>query len=166
MEEVLLTEQRLKAIAKQHFDAEDARNVEAISETVADDVEYLVAEPWYPDDPLVGPRISGRQAVRDLWTGYYEKFDEIKIECNEDEMVAFPERNLVFCHVRITATPNEEFEGFPAGKPFCSQVGAMCAYNDAGEMISETVYGDIGKVLGGLRRMREFLAETNALPIG
>lgn len=158
----MLTEQQLKAAAKKHFDAEDARDLDLIVETVSEDVEYLVREPYYPDDDQAITRRFGQGAVRDLWSGYYDRFDSIKIECLEEEMVAFPERGLVFCHVKILATPNQDFFGFPAGKAIRSMVGAMCQFNDEGKMTSETVYGDMGAVLNGVARMREYLKETGA----
>lgn len=158
----MLTEQELKTAARIHFEAEAARDVDMIADTVDDHVEYHVVSPFYPDDPRAEHKISGKQAVRDLWTGYYELFGHHHIECLEDEMITFPEKGLVFCNVRITTTPSQDFEGFPAGKPFSYTVGAMCSYNEAGKMTSETVYGSMGKVLGGIRRMHDFLAEEQA----
>lgn len=161
----MLSEARLKQALIEHFDAELQRDVDWIRRTVAEDVEYHVIGPHYPDDPQTkAETASGRDAVGQLWENYYRKFSEYKIECTEDDMLAFPERNLVFAHVRITATPAEDFEGFPAGKPFSYQTGALCEFDDSGEMVKETVFGSLGQVLMDLRRMREFLAETGQQP--
>lgn len=160
----MLTEQQLKMAAKNHFDAEEARDIDWIARTVTEDVYYLVASPWYPDDPAAAEsRISGRQAVCDLWEGYFERFNEIQLSAPLEKMIAFPDKNLVFCHLDIRATPIDDFEGFPGGKPWCSEVAALCVFNDDSVMISETVYGDVGKVMLGLGRMREFLQEGEAV---
>jgi len=156
----MLTEKQLMAAAKEHFAAEDARDLARLARTVSDDVEYLVREPYYPDDPGAITKRQGQGAVLDLWSGYYERFDAIRIECEEEDMVAFPGRNLVFCNVKILATPNQDFFGFPAGKPIRSLVGALCKFNDDGKMTSEAVYGDMGAVLTGVARMRAFLGKN------
>ena len=161
----MLTEAQLKAAAKEHFAAEEARDVEWIGRTVAENVEYIVLEPGYSDDPLRAPgaaegNTTGRQAVKDLWTNYYEIFHNHRILCRDEDMYVIPDRNLVFCNVRITATPTQDFEGFPANKEFSYTVGALCAYNDEGKMTRETVYGSMGRVLMGLRRMREWASES------
>jgi hypothetical protein len=90
-------------------------------------------------------------------------FASYEIDCPDENMLAWPEKNLVFAQVRIRATPAVAFEGFPAGKPFCYQTGALCWFNDKGEMTREKVFGSLGQVLMDLRRMREHLDATESL---
>lgn len=157
----MLTEQRLKELLREHFDAEAQRDVQWIKDTVSLDCEYNVIGPYYPDDPVKKAKTAdGREAVGRLWENYYRKFSSYQIDCGEDDMIAWPEQGLIFAQVRITATPAEDFEGFPAGKPFCYQTGALCWFDDNGEMTREKVFGSLGQVLMDLRRMRDFLGET------
>ena len=159
----MLTEAQLKRIMKEHFDAEAARDVDWICDTVTEDCVYNVIGPWYPDDPVKrGPSAQGREAVRQLWINYFNTFSDYSIVCPEEEMVAFPEQRMVMARVKITATPNEDFEGFPAGKAFCYNTCALCGFDENGKMTYETVYGSLGQVLYDFRRMREFLAEESA----
>ena len=164
----MLTEKRLKALMTEHFEAEARRDVEWIKRTVSHDCEYEVIGPYYPDDPVKKAKTAdGRDAVGQLWEKYFQKFSSYEIDCPEDNMLAWPQQNVVFAQVRIRATPAVEFEGFPAGKPFCYQTGARCWFNDAGEMTREKVFGSLGQVLMDLRRMRDFLGtEPSGTPAG
>lgn len=158
----MLTHVQLKKALADHFDAERRRDVDSIVDTLAADAVYHVVGPHYPDDPLrQHATAEGREAVRQLWVKYFRKFSSYQIECGEDDMLAWPERNIVFAQVQITATPAEDFEGFPAGKPFCYRTGALCHFDDSGRLTHETVFGSLGQVLMDFRRMREFLVETN-----
>ena len=159
----MLTPEQLKKALKEHFDAEAARDVQWICDTVTQDAEYHVIGPYYPDDPVKKKATAqGREAVRQLWINYFENFAEYAIECPESEMFPIADTNLIFARVSITATPSHDFEGFPAGKPFCYRTGALCEFNDEGKLIMETVFGSLGQVLFDFRRMREFLAESGA----
>ena len=157
----MLTEQRLKQLLREHFDAEAARDVTWIKNTVSADCEYEVIGPYYPDDPVKKAKTAeGREAVGLLWENYFRKFSSYQIECGDADMLAWPEQGLVFSKVSITATPAEDFEGFPAGKPFCYRTGALCWFDDSGAMTKEMVFGSLGQVLMDLRRMRDFLAQS------
>lgn len=159
----MLNEKKLKELLHEHFEAEAQRDVDWIKRTVSHDCEYEVIGPYYPDDPVKKAKTAeGREAVGQLWENYYRKFSSYEIECDDDDMIAWPDKNLVFARVRIRATPAEDFEGFPAGKPFRYQTGALCWFNDGGEMTKEMVFGSLGQVLMDLRRMREYLAESEA----
>lgn len=159
----MLTPEQLKKALKEHFDAEAARDVQWICDTVTQDAEYHVIGPFYPDDPVKKKATAqGREAVRQLWINYFESFSEYAIECPESEMFPIAGTNLIFARVSITATPAHDFEGFPAGKPFCYRTGALCEFNDEGKLTMETVFGSLGQVLFDFRRMREFLAESGA----
>jgi hypothetical protein len=161
--QVLLTEQKLKQLMREHFDAEQQRDIQWIKDTVSHDCEYNVIGPFYPDDPVKKSKTAdGREAVGKLWENYFRKFASYQIDCGEDDMIAIPEQGLVMAQVRITATPAIDFEGFPAGKPFRYETGALCWFNDEGEMTREKVYGSLGQVLMDLRRMRDFLAESRS----
>jgi hypothetical protein len=157
----MLTEQRLKELLREHFDAEAQRDVQWIMDTVSHDCEYNVIGPFYPDDPIKkGKTADGRAAVGALWENYYRKFASYEIDCPDENMIAWPEQGLIFANVNITATPKVDFEGFPAGKPFCYQTGALCWFDENGEMTREKVFGSLGQVLMDLRRMRDFLEES------
>lgn len=157
----MLDEKKLKSLLREHFDAEQGRDVDWIKETVSHDCEYEVIGPYYPDDPVKKAKTAeGREAVGQLWENYFRKFSSYQIECGDEDMIAWPEQGLVFAKVSITATPAVDFEGFPAGKPFCYKTGALCWFDENGEMTKEMVFGSLGQVLMDLRRMRDFLAET------
>jgi len=159
----MLTSKKLKELLREHFDAEQQRDVQWIKDTVSHDCEYEVIGPYYPDDPIKkGKTAEGREAVGALWENYFRKFSSYEIECGEEDMIAMPEEGLVFAKVSITATPAEDFEGFPAGKPFKYRTGALCWFDESGEMTKEMVFGSLGQVLIDLRRMRDFLAEPAA----
>jgi hypothetical protein len=151
----MLDDKRLKSLLREHFDAEAARDVQWIKKTVA----------YYPDDPVKKAKnAEGREAVGQLWENYFRKFRSYQIECGEESMYTWPEQGLVFAKVSITAIPAEDFEGFPAGKPFCYRTGALCWFNELGEMTKEMVFGSLGQVLLDLRRMHDFLAESATAP--
>ena len=155
----MLTEMKLKELLREHFDAEAQRDVEWIKRTVSIDCEYEVIGPYYPDDPVKKAKTAdGRAAVGQLWENYFSKFSSYEIDCPFENMLAWPEQNVIFAQVRIRATPAVDFEGFPAGKSFCYQTGALCWFNDQGEMTREKVFGSLGQVLMDLRRMRDHLA--------
>ena len=159
----MLTPAQLKKALKEHFDAEAARDVPWIVDTVTDDCEYHVIGPYYPDDPVRKKAAAqGREAVRQLWINYFSNFSSYQIVCPEEEMFPIAGTNLIFARVSITATPVNEMDGFPAGKPFCYRTGALCEFDDQGKMTMETVFGSLGQVLMDFRRMREFLAESRA----
>jgi hypothetical protein len=161
----MLDDKRLKSLLREHFDAEAARDVQWIKKTVAQDCEYEVIGPYYPDDPVKKAKnAEGREAVGQLWENYFRKFRSYQIECGEESMYTWPEQGLVFAKVSITAIPAEDFEGFPAGKPFCYRTGALCWFNELGEMTKEMVFGSLGQVLLDLRRMHDFLAESATAP--
>jgi hypothetical protein len=156
----MLSEAQLKRHLQDHFDAERARDVDWIVDTISEHAEYYVVGPHYPDDPVRKKATAeGREAVRQLWINYFSKFSSYDIQCREEDMLAFPERNIVWAQVSITATPAQDFEGFPAGKPFCYRTAALCHFDDDGKLTKETVYGSLGQVLMDFRRMRDFLAE-------
>ena len=160
----MLSEAQLKKHLQDHFDAERQRAVDRIVDTISEDAEYHVVGPHYPDDPVRKKATAeGREAVRELWINYFSKFSSYDIECSEEDMLALPERNMVWAQVRITATPAVDFEGFPAGKPFCYRTAALCHFDDNGRLTNETVYGSLGQVLMDFRRMREFLAESGTM---
>ncbi len=159
----MLTPAQLKQALKEHFDAEAARDVDWICDTVTEDAEYHVIGPYYPDDPVKKKATAqGREAVRQLWINYFDSFSSYTIKCDEADMFPIADTNLIFARVSITATPKRDFEGFPAGKPFCYKTGALCEFNDQGKLSMETVFGSLGQVLFDFRRMREFLAESGA----
>jgi steroid delta-isomerase-like uncharacterized protein len=157
----MLSAERLREIVEEHFEAENSRDLQAIVDTVDDHVEYHVKSPSYPDDTTPFGVTSGAESVRRLWENLYETFTDYRIAV--DDVLTYPERNQALALVTITATPKDEFEGLPAGKPFRYSVAALCDYNDDGLMTRETVYGNMAIVIWGLRRMREFLdAEEQA----
>jgi steroid delta-isomerase-like uncharacterized protein len=151
----MLSAARLRELAEEHFVAENSRDVQAIVDTVADEVEYHVKSPSYPDDHEPFGVTSGADGVRHLWENMYETFTDYQIVL--DDVLAWPERNQALALVTITATPKEEFEGLPAGRPFRYSVAALCDYDEDGKMTRETVYGNMAIVLWGIRRMRAFL---------
>jgi predicted ester cyclase len=151
----MLTAERLREIVEEHFAAENSRDVQAIVDTVDDHVEYHVKSPSYPDDSTPFGVTSGSDGVRKLWENMYDTFTDYRIVL--DDVLTYPDRNQAFALVTITATPKEEFEGLPAGKPFRYSVAALCDYNDEGLMTRETVYGNMAIVIWGLRRMHQFL---------
>lgn len=159
----MLTDGKLKELLRDHFEAERQRDVQWIKDTVAHDCEYEVIGPYYPDDPVKKAKnAEGREAVGKLWETYFSKFSSYEIECDYDQCITVPEQGLIFAQVRITATPAQDFEGFPGGKPFSYQTGALCWFDEGGEMTREKVFGSLGQVLMDLRRMRDFLAEMPA----
>lgn len=162
----MLTESQLKALMHAHFEAEEKKDIPWIKRTVSADCEYEVIGPYYPDDPVKkGKTADGREAVGQLWENYFRKFSSYEIDCPDENMLAWPEKNLVFAQVRIRATPAIDFEGFPAGKPFCYQTGALCWFNDHGEMTREKVFGSLGQVLMDLRRMRDHLESSEPVAV-
>lgn len=154
----MLTAETLKKAMLDHFEAEAQLDVDWVCDTVAENAEYEVVAPFYADDPQrKGVATEGKQAVRELWQGALERFQEYSIECREDEMLIMPERNMVFAQVHISVTPIDDFEGFPAGKAISYRTGALCVFDDEGKLAKETVFGSMPTVMMGLGRMREFL---------
>ena len=96
----------LKALLREHFEAEAQRDVDWVMRTVAEDCEYNVIGPHYPDDPKQssGKTADGREAVGNLWRTYYQKFSSYEIDCTEDDMWAFPEEGLVVAR-RVGSPP-------------------------------------------------------------
>ena len=161
----MLTPVQLKKALTEHFDAEAARDVDWICDTVTENAEYHVIGPYYPDDPVKKKATAqGREAVRQLWINYFKNFSSYAIQCDQQDMFPIAGTNLIFARVSITATPANDFEGFPAGKPFCYKTGALCEFDDDSKLCMETVFGSLGQVLFDFRRMREFLAESSAVP--
>lgn len=159
----MLSIEQLKKATLEHFEAESALDVDWVCDTVTDGAEYEVVAPFYADDPQrMGVATEGRSAVRALWSGALQRFARYQIECREEELVLIPERNTVFAQVRIAVTPKEDFEGFPAGRPISYKTGALCVFDDNGKLAKETVFGSMPTVLLGLRRMRDFLAQSEA----
>lgn len=156
----MLSADQLRAACVEHFIAENNRSVDEIISTVDDDVEYHVMSPRYPDDPEPFGVTAGAEAVRQMWVNLYEMFNPYIIEWDENEWMVDSAKGQVFARVRITATPVNEFEGLPAGKPVQYNVAALCDFNDEGKMTRETVYGNLAIVIWGIRRMREFLAQS------
>jgi len=156
----MLTSDQLKRAVLAHIEAENARDVDAVLDTTADRVEYHVYGPHYPDDPRVSMlAAAGHDELRRFWERTYELFSGYLAECEEADITVVPDRNLAFAVFRVTLTPSREFEGLPAGRPFRSYSVASLEFDDTGQLVRETIYGSIGFVLAGLRRMREFLAE-------
>ncbi len=154
----MLSAEQLKKATLEHFEAEAQLDVDWVCDTVSEHAEYEVVAPFYADDPQrKGISTEGKAAVRELWQGALERFSTYAIECREDEILIIPERNTVFAQVRISVTPANDFEGFPAGKPLSYKTGALCVFDDTGKLIKETVFGSMPTVLLGLRRMRDFL---------
>lgn len=151
----MLTHEQLHDAVVAHFVAENSRSVDAIVDTVADDVEYHVKSPHYPDDPVPFGVTASAEGVRKLWTELYETFSSYDIHI--DDVLTWPERNQALALVTITATPAREFEGLPAGRPFRYSVAALCDYDDDAKMTRETVYGNMAIVTWGIRRMHEFI---------
>lgn len=157
----MLSSEQLKKAALEHFEAEAQLDVDWVCDTVSDHAEYEVVAPCYADDPQrKGVSTEGRKAVRELWQGALERFTDYKVDVGEDDLITFPERNMVFAQVRVAVTPREDFEGFPAGKAISYKASAMCHFNDEGKLIKETVFGSIPTILMGLRRMREFIGKV------
>lgn len=153
----MLSADELRRICVEHFEAENHRSVEEIIATVDEDVEYHVMAPRYPDDPQPFGVTAGAEAVRQMWVNLYRMFDPYVIEWDENEWLVDAAKGQVFARVRITATPLNDFEGLPAGKPVQYNVAALCDFNDQGRMTRETIYGNLAIVLWGINRMREFL---------
>ena len=158
----MLTADDLRRICVEHFVAENNRSVEEIIATVDEDVEYHVMSPGYPDDPEPFGVTSGEAAVRQMWVNLYSMFDPYQIEWDESEWMVDAAKGQVFARVMITATPLQNFEGLPAGKPFRYRVAALCDFNQEGRMTRETIYGNLAIVFWGINRMREFLAVGSA----
>ena len=159
----MLTPEQLKRAVLEHLAAENARDVDAVLGTATDDVEYHVFGPHYPDDPHVNAvAAAGREALRDFWERNYALFAGYLAECEDGDIIAVPDRNLAIATIRVTLTPARDFEGLPAGRPFRSYSVAEFRFDAAGKLTRETIYGSLGFVLAGLRRMREFLAEEAA----
>lgn len=154
----MLSADELRRVCVEHFEAENHRSVDEIIATVDDEVEYHVMSPRYPDDPKPFGVTAGAEAVRQMWVNLYRMFDPYVIEWDEKDWMVDPARSQVFARVRITATPVQDFEGLPAGKPVQYNVAALCDFNSEGRMTRETVYGNLAIVFWGIKRMREFLA--------
>jgi hypothetical protein len=154
----MLTHDQLYQAVYDHFEAEMCRDVDAIIDTVTDDVEYHIKSPRYVDDPEPFGVTASAEGVRQLWINLYKTFSDYQIEI--DDVLTWPERNEALAMVTITATPAEEFEGLPAGTPFTYSVAALCTYNEDAKMTRETIYGNMAIVTWGIRRMHEFLDET------
>lgn len=155
----MLTHEQLKEAVIEHFVAENSRDVDAIVDTVADDVEYHVKSPHYPDDPVPFGVTASAEGVRRLWEDIYRTFSAYDIAI--DDVLTWPERQQALALVTITATPAQEFEGLPARKPVRYSVAALCDYDDRGKMTRETVYGNMAIVTWGIRRMHEFLGDQS-----
>ena len=156
----MLTHDQLREAVMVHFEAEASRDVDAVVDTVADDVEYHVKSPHYPDDPVPFGVTASAEGVRRLWEDLYRIFSDYRIAI--DDVLTWPERNQALALVTITATPAEDFQGLPAGHPIRYSVAALCAYDDSGKMTRETVYGNMAIVSWGIARMHEFLDERSA----
>ena len=155
----MLTQEQLRRAVKEHFAAENHRDVGEILDTASREIEYHVLGPHYPEDATITHvTASGYEELRQLWENYYRTFSSYQADCDDGEMIVIPERNLVFAQVRITATPAAEFEGLPAGRPFRSYSGAILEFDDHAKLIRETVYGSLGQIIMNLRRMREMAA--------
>jgi len=150
----MLTADRLRDLAAEHFAAENSRDLDAIAATIHDDVDYVVKAPSYPDDPTPFGVLSGAASYLDVWRTLYTQFSDYSIHL--DDILPWPERNQALTLVTITAIPASEFEGLPAGKPIRYSVAALVSFDDDGEMTAETVYGNAFMLSQGLRRMREY----------
>jgi predicted ester cyclase len=156
----MLSADRLRELAAAHFAAENSRDLQAIKDTIHDDVDYHVKAPSYPDDPRPFGVLSGADGYLKVWEDLYAQFSDYSIVL--DDVLPWPERNQALTLVTITATPATEFEGLRAGKPIRYSVAALVDFNDKGEMTAETVYGNAFMLSAGLRRMREFSTEVDA----
>jgi predicted ester cyclase len=156
----MLSADRLRELAEGHFAAENSRDLEAIRATIHDDVDYYVKAPSYPDDPRPFGVLSGADGYIKVWEDLYEQFSDYSIQL--DDVLPWPARNQALTLVTITATPARDFEGLPAGRAIRYSVAALVDFNDEGEMTAETVYGNAFMLSRGLRRMREYAAETEA----
>ena len=89
----MLTSGQLKRTVLAHLAAENARDVAAVLNTAADEVEYHVLGPHYPDDPCFSTvAAEGRDALRRFSERNYELFSGYLAECDEDDIVAVPEQ--------------------------------------------------------------------------
>ena len=154
----MLSADRLRELAAAHFAAENSRDLQAIRDTIHDDVDYYVKAPSYPDDPRPFGVLSGAAGYLKVWENLYAQFSDYSIAL--DDVLPWPERNQALTLVTITATPATDFEGLPAGRPIRYSVAALVDFNDEGDMTAETVYGNAFMLSQGLRRMREFADET------
>jgi predicted ester cyclase len=156
----MLSADRLRELAAEHFAAENSRDLQAIKDTIHDDVGYYVKAPSYPDDPRPFGVLSGAEGYLQVWETLYAQFSDYSIHL--DDVLPWPERNQALTLVTITATPATDFEGLPAGRPIRYSVAALVDFNDDGEMTAETVYGNAFMLSQGLRRMREFATAATA----
>ena len=71
----MLDDTRLKSLLREHVDGEPARDGQWIKKTVAQDCEYEVIGPYYPDDPVKKAKKVSNPAVeffplQSRWIGH------------------------------------------------------------------------------------------------
>lgn len=153
-----ITRDELEAAVREHMVAEAVRDLDRLRGTLDEDVEYVIRTPAYPDDPTPYGHFTGADTYIAMWEHLYELFETYEIELLD--VAADPERGEAFCRLQITATPKEEWYGLPAGKPIRWWPAAVCAFDDSGTMLSETVFGSFPPILAGFDRMKAYVVET------
>jgi hypothetical protein len=150
---VPLNAEELEAAVREHVRAEGARDLEAVRRTLDEDVEYRIMTPAYADDPSPYGTFHSAATYLKMWENLYATFSTYDIEILD--VLINVEHRRAWITLRVTATPIEDWNGLPAGKPMSWWPAAICEFDEDGIMLSETVWGSLPPFLEGFHRMRD-----------
>jgi hypothetical protein len=153
-----LTYDELETAVAEHMRAERERDLDFLGEQLVPDVEYVIKTVSNPDDPTPYGTFIGAETYLNMWRRLYTIFASYEIEI--EDTVLDPSRGLAFVRLQVTAVPVREWNGLPAGRPVRWWPAAVCAFDDDGRMLSETVYGSFPPIMDGYRRALEYNAES------
>ena len=152
-----ITRSQLEAAVLEHMRAERERDMDALREQLDENVDYLIRTPAHAEDPTPHGHFSGSETYVSMWERLYTIFSSYEIEI--EDIALDTERGQAFVRLCITAVPQVEWNGIPAGEPIQWWPAAVCVFDDDGHMLSETVYGSFPPIMDGYRRVQQYLAE-------
>jgi hypothetical protein len=144
----------LDAAVREHMRAERDRDMDALRVQLHEDVDYFIKSPAVVGDPTPHGHFIGRETYISMWERLYTIFSSYDIEI--EDTVLDPERGHALVRLQITAVPVAEWRGLPAGQAVRWWPAAVCAFDEDGRMLSETVYGSFPPTMDGYDRMREY----------
>lgn len=150
-----LTEEQIRQAVQEHMRAEQQQDFDFLDHQLDEHVDYRLNTVWHPDDPTpYGGHFQGTETYLELWRAVYRNFASYEIEI--EDMVIQAERGLAFVQLQVTAVPNQDWYGFPAGQPVRWRSAALCQFDDDGHMLAENAYGSFPPIMEGYRRTLAF----------
>jgi hypothetical protein len=143
-------EKVLRDAVLEHMRAEAERDMDALRQQLDENVDYLIRTPAHPDDPTPHGHFVGKETYIAMWERLYRIFERYEIAVLD--LFVDPRHGRAFIELQITATPFEEWLGLPAGQPVRWWPSAICTFDQAGRMLSETVFGSFPPIMDGYAR--------------